>query len=146
MFWFLAVYICIFEDFWYLWLILVCPNLKKSKPARPLIFMGLLCKGFGMHALSWAYWEGDVHAGPNHWHLMDSCSHTSDYVKCLWPSLSGHLQPWTCFLPTPLVGPSCPPHHDLCPAPWPGWVGVGVTGQAVAASSSGPYRRSCEMF
>lgn len=46
MFWFFAVYICIFEAFWYLWLILVCPSLKKSKPANPLIVMGSLCCGF----------------------------------------------------------------------------------------------------
>lgn len=43
MFWFFAVYICISEAFC-TWLALVCPSLKKNKPASPFIFMTLLCR------------------------------------------------------------------------------------------------------
>lgn len=58
MFWFLAAYICIFEDFWYLWLILVWRNSKRANWQGPLFLWD--CCVRALRGMPWAWHAGRV--------------------------------------------------------------------------------------
>lgn len=151
MFWFFAVCICIFEAFWYLRISLACPTLKTSKLARPLILMGSLCSGFK----TCVPWAGLLTA------KVPLVLPTPREVRYLWVLTVGilwialgmsHLrQPQRTLTAaassSPALNPFCTNTSDgsLSPSParppscvpvsWPGWVAVGLIGQAGAASS-----------